>query len=402
MRKIRRLLTTAARTVYKLLLFKLFLPLEYRLYARKPVNSRRTVFIEVRRNRVSSSFSLLWSALGNDGLHELELCCLMLGSCGAVEYIKNCRAMVKSIARARYVFINEGSTAFSCLPVRKETTVIQTWHGCGAFKRVGMSAYGNGKNVSGGRLERRVFPMCRHMDFITISSPAVAWAYEEAFDLHEGDGQRICPVGTSRTDVYFDESRVTRSAQRIRKAFPQSAGKKIILYAPTFRGETNDPVMPDRLDIDLLRRCLEDEYILLIKHHPVIKEKQIIPEGCEDFAFDVSGLEAEDLLMAADICISDYSSIVFDYSLLDRPMIFFVYDIEEYSDWRGLYYPFEDFCPGIMASTSEEVADAVLSDKLYNAEKMRDFRSLHMSACDGHATERIIALMDETPDKCIK
>ena len=397
--KLKNLITTPLRLLYKLLVFKLWLPLEYRLRAAGAVDDSRTVFIEVRRDGLSNNFALLWDALENDGVHRPELCCLRLGSCGALSYIKNCRAMIKRIARARYIFINEGSTVFSALPIRRETTVIQTWHGCGALKRVGMSALGNGGNVAGGRLERKLFPMCRHMDFICISSPEVAWAYEEAFDLHAGDGQRICPVGTSRTDVYFDAERIAAANARVRAAIPQSAEKKLLLYAPTFRGETTNARIPDELDIELMRESLEEEYILLIKHHPVVKEKQRIPESCRDFAFDVTDMQIDDLLMSADVCISDYSSLVFDYSLLDRPMIFFVYDMDDYVDWRGLYYPFEDFCPGKKATTTQEIIDALQSPELFDAAAMERFRARHMASCDGHCTERILALMDKTPDK---
>ena len=402
MNKLRKIMMTAARLCYKLAVFRVLLPAVYLLSAAGAVDPRRTVFIEVRRNGLSNSFEPLWRALTGDGRHDTELCMLGLGSCGALGYIKNCIRMARRTARARYVFINEGSTAFSCLPIRKGTTVIQTWHGCGAFKRVGMSAAGNGGNVHGGRLERRLFPMCRHMDFITISGEGVAWAYEEAFDLREGDGQRICPAGTPRTDVFFDSGRVARAAEEVRGRFPCSRGKKIILYAPTFRGETTRPVMPDALDIGRMREARGRDYILLIKHHPVIREKQAIPDSCADFAFDAGEIDSESLLMAADILVTDYSSILFDYSLLDRPIVLFVYDIEEYLDWRGLYYPFEQFRPGLSAKTTDELIDAIGSPDIFDARRMESFRRLHMSACDGHSTERVLALMDETPDKCKK
>lgn len=399
MKKIKKVIKTVIRVSYKFLLLKIFMPLIYRINALRKIEDGRTVFVEVRLPELSNNFKLIWERLADDNSKKTELFCLELGFSSKLKYIKNCCNMARTLATARYIFISYDSNAFSCLPIRKGTTVIQVWHGCGALKRVGMSSLGIGKNISGGRLERKMFPVCRHMDFITISSPGVAWAYEEAFDLKKGDGQRICPVGTSRTDVFFMEDRILNATHSVRDAVGVGKDKKIILYAPTFRGETSAAKLPDGMNYEELYRNLADKYVLLVKNHPLIKEKMEIPVNMTDFVIDVTSYAIDDLLMAADICISDYSSLIFDYSLLRRPMIFFVYDIEEYDDWRGLYYPFEQFCPGPIAKTTADIISAIKSDNLFDEKKMDDFHALQMASCDGNATERIIALMDEVPDK---
>ncbi len=399
MQKFKRAIKTMIRVSYKFLLMKIIMPLIYRVNAFKKIEDGRTVFVEVRVPKLSNNFKLLWDRLSKDKTKKLELFCLELGFCSKKKYIKNCCAMAKTLATARYIFISYDSNAFSCLPIRKGTTVIQVWHGCGALKRVGLSSLGIGKNISGGRLERKIFPLCRHMDFITISSPGVAWAYEEAFDLKKGDGQRICPVGTSRTDVFFMNERIAEATRTIREKLEIQERKKIILYAPTFRGETSDARLPDGMDYEAMYSALSDGYTLLVKNHPLIKERMKIPEHMTNFLIDVTEMPIDDLLMAADICISDYSSLVFDYSLLKRPMIFFVYDIDGYDDWRGLYYPFEQFCPGPIAMKTQDIIDVLKSDNLYDEEKMSAFHKLQMESCDGHATDRIIQLMDEVPDK---
>lgn len=387
--------TNFLRLVYKFVTLKLLYPLTYHICAIGKVDPKKVVFIEVRMQSLSNNYTLLWNALEKEGKYKPELFCLGLGSCSNMKYMKNCFALIRKIARARFIFISHDSNVFSSLPIRKGTTVIQTWHGCGAFKRVGMSSRGIGSNIAGSMRERKFFPICRNMDYITISSEEVAWAYEEAFDLHEGDGQKLVATGTSRTDIYFDTERIAQATERVRARIPNIGNKKIILYAPTFRGDTKKAILPDKIDIELMRNKLSDKYVLVIKHHPVVRDKQIIPQGCEDFAFDLTDHDVDDLLMAADICITDYSSLSFDYSLLKRPMIFFVYDIDEFIDWRGFYYPFDEFCPGKKAMTTEEIVEAVLSDDLYDEEKMSAFRKRHMGACDGHATERVLALMKQ-------
>lgn len=118
---------------------------------------------------------------------------------------------------------------------------------------------------------------------------------------------------------------------------PQAADRKVLLYAPTFRGNVSKAEAPDALDIAAMARELGEEYILLIKHHPVVKNRPQIPEEAKNFAFDVTeSLEIEALLCSCDLCISDYSSLIFEYSLFERPLIFFAYDLENYGDLAGI------------------------------------------------------------------
>ena len=169
----------------------------------------------------------------------------------------------------------------------------------------------------------------------------------------------------------------------------------MILYAPTFRGRVRNAVAPDQLNIKDMCDALGDEYFLLIKHHPHCKTLPPIPKACKHFAKDVTReMEINDLLCCADICISDYSSLIFEYSLFEKPMIFFAYDLDDYNDWRGFYYDYDELTPGPVVSTSNEIIDYVLNiDTRFDVEKVKAFRERFMSACDGHATERILKLI---------
>ena len=137
---------------------------------------------------------------------------------------------------------------------------------------------------------------------------------------------------------------------------------------------------------------LGDGWIFLCKHHPFVKKRPQIPEGCKGYARDVTEeMEIEELLMVSDVCISDYSSLIFEYSLFERPMIFLAYDLEDYYDWRGFYYPYEEMTPGPVVRTTGEVIDYLAHlEERFDRQKVADFREKFMSACDGHATERIL------------
>ena len=102
----------------------------------------------------------------------------------------------------------------------------------------------------------------------------------------------------------------------------------------------------------------------------------------------------DELLCVSDLCISDYSSLVFEYSLFERPMLFYAYDLEDYFDWRGFYYPYEELAPGPVVRTNEEIADYIQNvEQKFDRARVRAFREQFMSACDGYATERILQLV---------
>ena len=304
------------------------------------------------------------------------------------EQLRREAAFIKEFATAGYVFTSDYLKVIGGFTKRKETTVVQLWHGCGAFKKFGFSTAD--LMFGGTREEKDKYPDYRNEDLITVSSPEVIWAYEEAMG-HHGDGS-VQATGISRTDVFFDEAFIRDAKERVIKAVPEAAGKKIIMYAPTFRGRVRNASPPDRLDVQEMKEALGDEYFLLIKHHPFAKARPLIPGECRDFAKDVTGsMSIDDLICSADICISDYSSLIFEYALFGRPMIFFAYDLDEYNDWRGFYYNYDELTPGPVVSTTEEIIKYIENiGSEFDADAVTDFRNKYMSACDGHATERIL------------
>ena len=128
-----------------------------------------------------------------------------------------------------------------------------------------------------------------------------------------------------------------------------------------------------------------------MKMHPFIREPAPIPDGLRDRLVDGTRttMDVNDLLFAVDLLITDYSSIVFEFSTQLKPMLFFAYDLEEYVASRDFYVPFEEFVPGRIARHFHEVVAAIERDD-YEAEKVMDFRSRHFDHLDGGATDRVI------------
>lgn len=150
-----------------------------------------------------------------------------------------------------------------------------------------------------------------------------------------------------------------------------------------------------KLDIERMNAELSEDFVLLYKLHPqTAKSFSLSAEEREkyaDFVFDVSKDVRIDLAMcAADMLISDYSSVIFEYSLLDRPMIFFAYDLEEYDRDRSFYNKYEDFVPGPIVRDTEGIISAVRQAQSgFDRAVTENFRNNFMDACDGHSTVRI-------------
>ncbi len=363
-------------------------PAIYRRAAKHPVKENKVLFFESSRSELSNSFSVMFDRLQKDG-YDLHCHFLRHTTTPHKQQRKVCRAFFRDLATARVLFLDEGTDLLSHIPVRRETTVVQLWHGCGAFKKFGRSTAEKSFGASGEYMDTH--PFHSHYDLVTVSSPDVVWAYEEAMDIAHESGI-VQPVGVSRTDVFFDAAFLKKAKDAVHTAVPQSEHKQIILYAPTFRGEIMDAYAPDKLDLSALKEALSDRYVLLLKHHPHVKHRPPVPDDCKAFAFDVTdSLSIEDLLCSADVCVSDYSSLIFEFSLFEKPMLFFAYDLEDYFDARGFYYNYDALTPGPVLRTSDAVCAALRDvDAWFDPAQVRAFKEKFMSACDGHATARIM------------
>ena len=377
---------------HRFYMLKVKLPGIYRKYASQPVDEKKVVFFEVRLAELTNSFQTLYKAVNAMNTYDVHTHFLRLSFVSRKQYDKNCVEFVKDIATAKYIFTDEASNVLSCVPMRPETIVTQTWHGCGAFKKFGFST---ADLIFGLNREQQLkYPFYKNYTYVTLSSPEVAWAYEEAMNLSDHP-EVLKATGISRTDVFFDQKFIADAFEKLHRQMPQSQGKKVILYAPTFRGRVAHGEAPDKLDIRMFKEALGEEYVLLIKQHPLVRIRPEVPEDCREFAMDVTdSMAIDDLLCVSDICISDYSSLVFEYSLFERPMIFFAYDKAEYDDWRGFYYNYEEMTPGPICTENEEMLDYIQHlDTRFDRQQVADFKYKFMRSCDGHATERILDLV---------
>lgn len=167
----------------------------------------------------------------------------------------------------------------------------------------------------------------------------------------------ILRTGYPRTDKLFDSS--AQKINKIKENLGIPFNKKIVLYTPTWRVKNNFDM---QLDLDMMRQKLSEEYVILVRLHHFCSKGYKIPADNE-FIFDMNNYRyVEDLYRIADILITDYSSVMFDFALLNKPMLFFAYDIDEYcNNLRGLYVDFKKEAPGPILYDTDEVIDSILN-----------------------------------------
>jgi len=289
-----------------------------------------------------------------------------------------------ALARSSVVFLDDYYAQLRGLHGRSGGQIVQVWHAAGAFKKFGLSSRGAADANS------EDYEVATHGAYTAVicSSSEVRALYAEAFNVPTAS---VLPLGLPRTDVFFDEAYKARVRESLLREHPQLAHKKILLYAPTFRG------MPQErsrfhlnLDLDMLAHRLGDNYALVIKLHPSVQEPLDIPERLAKFVVDLSkSADINDLLILSDVLITDYSSVIFEYALLRRPMVFFAYDVDSYLDERGFYYEYSSFVPGPIAKTTAEVAD-LLENGQFDLSKIDEFADRFFDYRDGKATQRIL------------
>lgn len=355
----------------------------------------KVVFLESGKSPSPSGY-LLGKTLEKQGKYQVVYSGLGVRRVPNTEYFENAVRFIEEAATARAIFLSTANDVLSQFDLRPETKLIQLWHGVGMFKKCGWSTVDNahfGRDIAA----RKEYDQYRNYYAITTAGEEQAWTFKDAMHL---DDNQVRAIGIARTDVFYDKEYIEKGLEKLHREYPQTIGKKIILYAPTFRGKVGSAVAPDALDIKAMADKLSDEYILIIKHHGLAKEVPEVPEEYKDkFAFEFSKnkfLSIEKLLAIADICITDYSSIGFEYAIMERPMIFFAYDLDDYLDQRGMYYDYNEITPGPVVKTTKEIVDYITHlDERYDESLVKEFKKKYVHACDGHAVERTIALLEE-------
>ncbi len=288
------------------------------------------------------------------------------------------------LGKADYIFVDDFHPLIYTVRFRRSQEVIQVWHAVGAFKTVGFSRTGKKGGPFIDSLNHRSYTKAY------VSSETDIPFYAEAFGIKE---KNVVPTGVPRTDVLFDEAYATQIKQEMEDELPIIKGKKVILFAPTFRGSGHGTAHYPFFKIDferLARYCEKNNAVVLFKMHPFVKNRLNIADKHKQYFVDVSDFrEVNDILFITDLLISDYSSLIYEYAVFKKPMIFYAFDLEDYITTRDFYEPYESFVPGKIVQSFDALMDA-LDNEDYEGEKVIPFLDKHFKYQDGRSSERLV------------
>lgn len=335
----------------------------------QPVRSRRVTFITLTSERLQGDFALISDYIKEeDSTVELKFILTRFQKTlrGDLQYFFNCLHQIFLINSSSVVILNDNNYVVSNFK-RKEVKVIQIWHACGAVKRFGND------------IDRQY--MIRNYDYVVSGSEAWKSVYARSFDVPE---ERVIPLGVARTDILFDPLWRQKAAERLENKYPVIRDKYVVLYVPTFRGNIIDGLGYENLNLEKVLDKLPDDMVILYRMHPLLKKVSL---GENKRIINVSEDDLNDLYASADCLVTDYSSVVFDFSVMKRKMVLYVPDLDEYKKDRGLNIPLEDIPAGICRNEEELVR--TLHQREYSANDVDRFRARYAEFLDGHSTERI-------------
>jgi CDP-ribitol ribitolphosphotransferase len=291
------------------------------------------------------------------------------------------------LATARLFVVDDYFFPIYVIDPRRGTTIVQTWHASGAFKKIGYSVLDKSFGADA-TLTSRV-SIHANYDICLVGSQRAAPHYAEAFGLPLD--RFVSRLGIPRTDLFFDEQRRSAAVAAVHARYSIPQDRRVILYAPTFRGDTvTDARQPDDLDIGLLRERLGDTHVLLLRLHPFVRDSVGIGPADRGFVIDVSDWpDINELMLVSDVLVTDYSSAIYEFALLERPMLFFAADHQAYERERGFYFDYRSGVPGPILDSTESLAEA-LRARTFDRERVAAFRDLSFDVADGHATRRFV------------
>jgi CDP-glycerol glycerophosphotransferase len=297
------------------------------------------------------------------------------------------RAYYEALGSARFVVTNDlFPTWFARRP---DQVCLQTWHGM-PLKR--LRADTPAKRVQRGRFAIDWQQQVRNWQHVLSPSSFATPILQSAYGI-EGE---LLETGYPRGDLLAGADRDELGLE-VRRRLGVPEGKRTVLYAPTFRDDVYDLDgayrLDPRLDLESLQAAVGDDTVVLFRRHPYVVDA--IPTDPAGALRDVSAYpDATELLLAADVLVTDYSSIMFDYAITGRPMLFHAYDLDPGANGvDGFPFDFAETVPGPLVRTADELAGALGDIERVQAEyasRYADFTAKFCELADGQASARVV------------
>lgn len=366
-----------------------------------PIKKNIIVFESNMGRNYTGNPRCIYEEMVRQGLDKKYRCYIMLDDLNT-EVPGNAVKLKRT--RVRYFFIMGIAGIWVCdsrqpkyIIKRKGVHYIQTWHGTPLKKlALDMETVNMAGETNIDKYRQNFYENTRTWDYLISQNNYSTEIFKRAFAFDK----TMLEIGYPRNDILFRGNN-HESIVELKQQMGLPLDKKILLYAPTWRDNEyyakGAYKFNNAMNFDLLREKLGDEYICIVKYHYLVREN-LDWSAYEGFVYKFDMCEdIAELYLVSDMLITDYSSVMFDFSILERPMLFFTYDLEEYKDsLRGFYFDFLEEAPGPITRTTEELVESILT---YNAEEFKNkyegFHNKYNHADDGKASGRVVELITE-------
>lgn len=334
------------------------------------IKQNRITFISLTADHLEQDFLEIDKLLREDNKYDLHYNLIVFKKTLKDDfmYMLNCIRQLYEINVSKLIILNDNNFVVSTFK-REGTYVLQTWHACGAIKK-----FGN-------QIERQ-YPV-KNYDGILSNSSYWKDAYHEAFGVKP---EQVVVSGMPRVDKLCDEKVVSSYKEQFYEKYPQYRHQYKVLYAPTFRGNIIKGLRYDDLDLASLMSQLPEDYVMFYKMHPLLADASL-KEG--ERIVNVSHEDLYMLLCGCDCLITDYSSILFDYSLLGKKAICYASDVEDYQQTIGFNVDYLHEMPSDICKCEEELI-MQLKEKNYDQKRLNIFKDKFMHYSDGKNVQRVV------------
>ena len=281
------------------------------------------------------------------------------------------------VRTAALVVVDNAWLPIHVAPHGARTTVVQVWHAVGALKRFG-------RDTNGGLREPERSFLHRYYDHVVTSGEASREPWSRAFGTAL---ERVLPLGSPRTDFFADPEALAAARARQIAGYPRLGEGRVVLYAPTFRGRGRAKRPGPGFDPRRLREELPPGHVLALKSHPNL-DPTLVDEAGFDVVIDPAA-EMNEILAAADVLVTDYSSSIFEWALLRRPLVLLVEDLAAFEREPGLYLDLRHEAIGELVDEPSKLA-AAIRDATIDPAAWSAFVARHLAGCDGEASRRFV------------
>ena len=351
-----------------------------------PLKEKDVLFLSDIRGEIGGNFLPMYTPLTDKGYHVI---CDFKPSKNVKEEKQVYLKRMIHLARAKYIVLEDFHKDTADIKVRRGQELCQLWHAAGAYKKFAWSRLEGRENIS-------IHPGYKKYTKAIVSSEEIRPVYADAFHIST---DKVAATGIPRTDIFFDKEYARILRERYEEKYPVLKGKKIVLFAPTYRGsnilKASYPFQ--KVDPEMLHEALGDGYVFVYKWHPAVysflsskKKNAFDLSASGDYAIDLTQeRDINEWLIICDLMITDYSSVIFEFALTGKPIIYYWFDINDNYLGRGTYFEMDEYVYGKVAYDEEQLIDAIRSPELH-PEKREIFMTRFMAACDGNSTEKTI------------